>query len=63
MEDGGSGLLFRKGDPHSLAAAIARLAADPALRERLARQGEAKARDFTFKRMVESMERFLVAPR
>ncbi|WP_338665113.1 glycosyltransferase family 4 protein [Pararoseomonas sp. SCSIO 73927] len=59
VEDGRSGLLFRKGDPASLAETIARLARDPALRQRLALGGQEVSRQFTFERMTEAMERFL----
>jgi glycosyltransferase involved in cell wall biosynthesis len=59
VRDGESGLLFRRGDAPDLARAVARLAQDPALRARLAEEGEATGRRFTFERMVGEMERFL----
>lgn len=43
VEDGRTGLLVPPGDAHALAAAIERLAADPSLRRRLAREGRAHA--------------------
>jgi glycosyltransferase involved in cell wall biosynthesis len=61
VRDGESGLLFRKGDAAGLAAAIGRLARDPALRASLAAQGQAAGRHFTFERMAGEMEAFLEA--
>ena len=55
IEDGKSGLLFGKGDPRDLARAILTLAANPALRVRLAVGGRSSAGRFTFERMVEEM--------
>jgi glycosyltransferase involved in cell wall biosynthesis len=60
VRDGESGLLFRKGDAVGLAGAITRLAQDPALRARLARQGREVGRHFTFERMTNDMEDFLL---
>jgi glycosyltransferase involved in cell wall biosynthesis len=42
VEDGVSGLLVTPGDPRSLADALARMHADAALREALAREARAK---------------------
>ncbi len=54
LRDGATGLLVRPGDPAALAAALARLHADPALRQRL---GAAAAADvgvrFTVRRLLE----------
>jgi glycosyltransferase involved in cell wall biosynthesis len=61
VKDGESGALFRKGDPESLAASIARLATDGRLRARLAEGGGRAASRFTFERMVGGMEAFLAA--
>lgn len=48
IADGVHGLLVAPGDPPALAAALARLLADPALRRRLGQAGEARVRsDFT----------------
>jgi glycosyltransferase involved in cell wall biosynthesis len=44
VEDGVSGLLVPPGDPPALASALERLAADPGLRERLARAARARVR-------------------
>jgi glycosyltransferase involved in cell wall biosynthesis len=44
IEDGATGRLVAPGDPTALAAAIAELAGDPALRQRLAERGLAKLR-------------------
>ncbi len=61
-----TGLLVRFGDVPALCAAIERIIADPALRERLRRGGKAAVTDagaFTFERFVErSREMFLAAP-
>ncbi len=59
VRDGQSGALFKKNDPSSLAAAITRLARDPALRVRLAEGGRSTAASFTFERMVAEMTDFL----
>ncbi|MBO1078793.1 glycosyltransferase family 4 protein [Roseomonas haemaphysalidis] len=60
VEHGRTGLLFRKGDAAELAAAIARLARDPALRARIAAEGQRAGGRFTFERMAGEMERFLL---
>jgi glycosyltransferase involved in cell wall biosynthesis len=53
VADGVTGVLVPAGDPASLAAAIARMARDPALRTRLAAAGEARVRrDFPLERGV-----------
>jgi len=62
MQDGESGVLFRKGDARHLADAIARLATDGGLRARLADGGRRTARRFTFERMVAEMGEFLSPP-
>ena len=59
VEDGRSGLLFRKANPASLAESIARLALDPALRARLTEGGLEISSGFTFERMTDAMELFL----
>ena len=59
VRDGESGLLFRTGDAADLAAGLRRMAADGALRGRLARGGQDVARGFTFERMVGEMAAFL----
>jgi glycogen(starch) synthase len=59
VRDGESGLLFKKGDAQSLAAAISRLAAEGALRTRLAKGGIEAASKFTYERMVSEMAAFL----
>lgn len=48
VTDGESGLLFREGDGESLAAALARVAADPGLAERLRRGGLETAARYTW---------------
>ena len=63
VRDGQTGLLFDKGDPASLAAAVRRLAADGTLRARLAQAGRQAAGGFTFERMVGEMAAFLAARR
>ena len=59
VTDGESGLLFTKGDAPGLAACIARLTRDDALRRRVAEGGRKAAAAFTFERMVEAMAGFL----
>lgn len=59
VADGETGLLVPRGDAAALARAVARLAQDPALRARVARQGAEAARRFTFRRMADGMESFL----
>ena len=59
IRDGESGLLFGKGDPADLAAAVRRLALDGALRARVAAGGRQSAQHFTFERMVGEMADFL----
>jgi len=59
VEDGESGLLFRKSDAEDLARAIVRLARDPVLRARLSERGRAAGRRFSFERMANEMEQFL----
>lgn len=59
VADGESGLLFRRGDAADLARAIVRMARDPQLRARVALQGRAAGRRFTFRRMADGMEAFL----
>ncbi len=59
VEDGETGLLFRQGDAAELARAIGRMAREPRLRARVALQGRAAGRRFTFRRMADGMESFL----
>ncbi len=57
VEDGRTGLLFPPGDPQALAAALTRLAGDPALRARLAEDGRRHVLErFTLDRMIRSYE-------
>jgi glycosyltransferase involved in cell wall biosynthesis len=60
IRDGSSGLLFEKNDPAGLAQAVTSLANDPRLRVRIAQEGRDSASYFTFTRMVDEMERFLL---
>jgi glycosyltransferase involved in cell wall biosynthesis len=55
LEEGRAGLLIPPDDPEAVAAAIARVASDPALRERFGRRGRARAVDFGAGRMVRSL--------
>ena len=59
VEDGETGLLFRQGDAAELARAIGRMVREPRLRARVALQGRAAGRRFTFRRMADGMESFL----
>ncbi len=59
VHDNESGLLFDRADTEGLARAVARLAGDPALRERIAAGGRSIAAGFTFAHMIEGMERFI----
>lgn len=52
VADGETGLLVPVGDHEALGAAIARIIRDPALHERLAAGGRARARDFSIERTV-----------
>jgi glycosyltransferase involved in cell wall biosynthesis len=56
IEDGVDGLLVPAGDPGALAAAMARLAGDPELRERLGAAALVRARDFTPEVVMPQME-------
>lgn len=51
VTDGENGLLVEP-VPHDVETALLRLLADPALRQRLAQSGKARARDFTWESMV-----------
>jgi L-malate glycosyltransferase len=53
IDDGVHGLLTEQGDARGLAAAIERLAGDPALRRSLGQQAAARLDDFSIPRMVE----------
>jgi glycosyltransferase involved in cell wall biosynthesis len=56
IEDGVSGLLVPAGDAEALAVAMARLAGDPELRERLGTAALVRARDFTPEAVMPRME-------
>lgn len=58
-EDGQQLLFVPAKDPAAIAAALVRLAGDPALRERLARGGRALALDLTWERHRERVDRLL----
>jgi glycosyltransferase involved in cell wall biosynthesis len=64
IEDGVTGLLVPPEDPAALAAALARLIGDPALRARLGRAGEARVRAvFDADRTIDGLaQRFGLAP-
>lgn len=57
IDDGATGLLVPPGDPRSLAEAMGRLAADPALRQRLGEAGLSRVREeFDIQRTVQRIE-------
>jgi glycogen(starch) synthase len=60
LVDGANGLVFPVEDVEALAERLLRLARDPVLYARLAREGKSSSRRFDLKRMVDDMERFLV---
>jgi phosphatidylinositol alpha-mannosyltransferase len=53
---GEQGLLVPPRDTSALAAALARLLADPELRERMGRAGQARARDFSWERVTAKVD-------
>jgi GT2 family glycosyltransferase/glycosyltransferase involved in cell wall biosynthesis len=55
----GENCLMPDPDPHSVSQAIARLLADPALRERLGRAGKATAQEYAWERRINALEQFL----
>jgi glycosyltransferase involved in cell wall biosynthesis len=57
VDDGATGFVVPPGDAAALQAALARLVADPALRERLGAAGQAHVRaHFTLDQMVRQVE-------
>ena len=56
VSDGVQGLVVAPGRPDLLAAAVARLAADPSLRARLGEAAQLRSRDFDVARAVETIE-------
>jgi glycosyltransferase involved in cell wall biosynthesis len=56
VSDGESGYLIPTGDPDALAARLAELLADPALRERMGRCGVRRAERFSVEAMVEAAD-------
>jgi glycogen synthase len=61
LADGVNALLHRPGDHEGLAAAVQRLAADPAVRKRLATAGRVTAAELTNDRLVDVLEAWHVA--
>lgn len=59
LQDGVNAVLVPAGDPAALAAAIARLAADPALADRLGARAFADAAEFSWQRRAERLEAVL----
>lgn len=62
VEDGVTGLLVREKDPAALAGAVERLAADPELRDRLARAGRKRVEEEYDLRRTTGQLRALLAP-
>ena len=58
IDDGETGFLVPGGDAEALAAAMARLIDDEALRERLGREAKRRASRFTREAVVPQLERF-----
>lgn len=56
-----TGMIFRRGDPRSLADKVVELARDSRLRARIARSGAAKGARYTFARMIDQVEQYLTA--
>ena len=61
VRDGEHALLVPPEDPAAIAAAVARLAADPALRERLGRAAAALAPSYSWERRAERIAAFMAA--
>jgi glycosyltransferase involved in cell wall biosynthesis len=59
IRDGETGLVFPSGDARALAAAIARLCAEPALRRRLGGAAQALAETMALPRVAEDWERLM----
>jgi len=55
----GENCLMTEPDRDSVCAALARVLADPALRERLGRAGERTAQDYAWERRIDVLEGFL----
>ncbi len=55
LEGGGEGLLVQPEDERRLAEALIRLLKDPALRERMGRQGQAKAADYSWQKVAQQV--------
>ena len=55
--DGVNGVLFAPGDPEALAQALRRVMADPENASRMAARGLEQARNFTWERRAERLER------
>lgn len=56
-----TGMIFRRGDPRSLADKVVELARDSRLRARIARSGAAKGARYTFASMIDQVEKYLTA--
>ena len=55
LEDGGEGLLVQPEDERRLAEALIRLLKDPALREKMGRQGQATATDYAWHKVAQQV--------
>ena len=55
LDDGEEGLLVRPEDERRLAEALIRLLKDPALRERMGRQGQVKAKDYSWQKVAQQV--------
>jgi len=59
VKHGQTGMLFKRGNPRSLAEQVTKLTNNPELRARVARNGADTAEGYTFTRMIDQVEKYL----
>lgn len=59
VDDGVTGVLFRRGDPSALSDAVLKIVADEDLRRNVAFNGRQRALNFSFESMMDGMEAYL----